>query len=100
MYVYINRQRAETDLIRTIKKKFEKKGGEKLTIIYGDWSEIYQMKHRISTQNIRLKRKIGEYFKVYNIDEFRTSCINSKTLERNENMYLPEIKSCVLLRGR
>ena len=46
----------------------------------------------ISAPNIRLKRKIGEYFKVYSIDEYWTSCINSKTLERNENMYLPDEK--------
>ena len=38
------------------------------------------MKHRISTPNPRLKHKIGEYFKVYNIDEFRSSCINSKAM--------------------
>ncbi len=58
------------------------------------------MKHRISTPNIRLKRKIGEHFKVYNIDEFRTSCINSRTMGRNENMYLPDKKGVILRKSK
>jgi hypothetical protein len=85
-YGYINRKKAETDLIRKIKKKF----GKKVTMIYGDWSIGQQMKHMISTPNISLKRKISEQIKVYNIDEYKTSCISSKTMEKTENMYLPD----------
>jgi hypothetical protein len=90
-YGFINRKKAETDLIRNIKKKF----GKDVTIIYGDWSIGRQMSNFISTPNLGLKRKLGEYLKIYNIDEFRTSCLNSKTLTRCENMYLPDKKGVI-----
>jgi hypothetical protein len=35
-----------------------------------------------------LKRKLQETFRVYNIDEFRTSCLSYKTEEPCENLYL------------
>ena len=72
--------------MRDIKDKF----GKDVTLIYGDWSSGQQMRHVISTPNLGLKRKLGEHFKVYNIDEFRTSCLNNKTLDKNENIYLPD----------
>jgi hypothetical protein len=64
-------------------------------MIYGDWSIGRQMSNFISTPNLGLKRKLGEYLKIYNIDEFRTSCLNSKTLTRCENMYLPDKKGVI-----
>lgn len=87
-YGFINRKKAESALINDIKKKF----GKDVILIYGDWSNGHQMKGQISTPGIGLKRKIGEQIKIYNIDEFRTSCINYKTLEKNENLYLPDKK--------
>jgi hypothetical protein len=90
-YGFINRKKAETDLVRNIKKKF----GKNVTMIYGDWSSGYQMKNFISTPNLGLKRKLREYLKIYNIDEFRTSCLSSKTLTRCENMYLPDKKGVI-----
>jgi len=90
-YDYINRKKVETKIVNEIKEKF----GKDVTLIYGDWSQGYQMKHQISTPNLGLKRKLGEYFKIYNIDEYRTSCLNHKTLQRNENMYLPDKKGIV-----
>lgn len=57
-YGYINRRRAETDLVRQITKTF----GKDTTIIYGDWSQGEQMRNFISTPNLGLKRKLGEYF--------------------------------------
>ena len=90
-YRYINRKKAETYLVRQIKKTF----GKTVTIICGDWSPKRQMKHFISTPNLGLKRKLGEYFKIYNIDEYRTSCLNHKTLKRCENLYLPDRKNVI-----
>jgi hypothetical protein len=90
-YGFINRKKAETDLVRNIKKKF----GKDVTMIYGDWSIGHQISNFISTPNLGLKRKLGEYLKIYNIDEFRTSCLNSKTLTRCENIYLPDKKGVV-----
>ena len=49
-----------------------------------------QMKNFISTPNIGLRRKLATRFKVYLIDEYRTSCLNWKTEEYNDNLYLPD----------
>jgi hypothetical protein len=46
----------------------------------------------ISTPNIRLKKKLSKKFIIYSIDEFRTSCINCKTEEENENLYIKDNK--------
>lgn len=83
-YGYINKKKAETDLIRKIKKTF----GINPIICYGDWSIGQQMRGFISTPNIGLKRKLSEHFKIYNLDEFRTSKLNYKTDEVTDNLYL------------
>jgi hypothetical protein len=57
-------------------------------ITIGDWSIGKQIRNFISTPNVTLKRKLQETFKVYNIDEFRTSCLSYKTEEVCENLYL------------
>lgn len=38
----------------------------------------------MSTPNIGLKRKLAEYITVYNLDEFRTSCLNYKTEKKQK----------------
>jgi hypothetical protein len=91
-YSYINRKKAETDLARNIKNKF----GKDVILIQGDWSDKLRttpsrIKY-ISTPNLGLKRKLNEYLTIYNLDEFRTSCLNYKTEKRCENMYLPDKK--------
>ena len=53
------------------------------------------MRNYMSTPNIGLKRKIAEYFRIYSIDEFRTSLLNYKTEEKNENIYLPDKKGII-----
>ena len=83
-YSYINKKRAEDNLLNKIEKTYSKNH----IIIIGDWSIGKQMSNYISTPNIRLKRKLKERFKVFNIDEFRTSCINYKTEELCDNLYL------------
>lgn len=91
-YGYINRKRAETDLAREIKDKF----GKDSIMILGDWSDKLKMNQSrlkfISTPNLGLKRKLAEYFTIYNIDEFRTSCLNYKTENKCVNIYLPDNK--------
>jgi hypothetical protein len=82
-YGFINRKKTELNIVNEIKQTF----GKDVILCYGDWSIGKQMNNFISTPNIRLKRKLGEYFTIYNVDEFRTSCLNYKTEELNENMY-------------
>ena len=48
------------------------------------------MRGQISTPNLGLKRKLSEHFTIYNLDEFRTSILNYKTEDKNENLYLPD----------
>ena len=83
-YGYINKKRTEDMMVNKIVKKYSKDH----IIIMGDWSIGKQMRSFISTPNLTLKRKLKETFKVYNIDEFRTSKLCYKTEEVCENLYL------------
>jgi len=83
-YGYINKKRTEDNMVNKIVNKYSKHH----IIIIGDWSIGKQMRNFISTPNLTLKRKLQEHFKVYNIDEFRTSCLSYKTEEVCENLYL------------
>ena len=83
-YSFINKKRAEDNLLNRIESVYSADH----KIIIGDWSIGKQMSNFISTPNIRLKRKLKERFEVYNIDEFRTSCIHYKTEKKTENLFL------------
>ena len=83
-YGYINKKRAEDNMVNKITNKYSKDH----IIIIGDWSIGKQMRNFISTPNLTLKRKLQKTFKVYNIDEFRTSCLSYKTEEVCKNLYL------------
>jgi len=87
-YAFINKKRSEDNMLNMIEKKYSKDH----TIIIGDWSIGKQMRNFISTPNLSLKRKLKERFKVYNIDEFRTSCLSYKTKDFCKNLYLPDKK--------
>jgi hypothetical protein len=88
-YSYINRRRSEDDLLNKISKKFDVSGKETI-LIMGDWSIGRQMSNFISTPNLTIKRKLNRRFKVYNIDEYRTSCLYNKTEEYCDNLSLPD----------
>jgi len=83
-YSFINKKRAEDNLLNKIESVYSADH----KIIIGDWSIGKQMSNFISTPNIRLKRKLKERFEVYNIDEFRTSCIHYKTEKQTKNLFL------------
>tara|TARA_B100001769_G_scaffold214262_1_gene173843 strand:- start:2794 stop:4692 length:1899 start_codon:yes stop_codon:yes gene_type:complete len=85
-YAFINKKRTEDNMLNKIEKTYSKDS----IIIIGDWCIEKQMKNFISTPNIGLKRKLKERFQVYNIDEYRTSCLNYKTEESCNNIYLPD----------
>ena len=87
-YGYINKQRCYDKLAKTIKDKF----GEDVTIVYGDWSFGKHMRGIAPVPGIGLKRELSKQFKIFNIDEYRTSIINSKTYNKCENIYLPDKK--------
>ena len=83
-YAYINKKRTEDTMVHKIVKKYSSDH----KIIIGDWSIGKQMRNFISTPNLTLKRKLQTVFQVYNIDEFRTSCLSYQTEEMCENLYL------------
>ena len=88
-YSYINTKRTEDNMLNKIENKY----GKDIKIIIGDWSIGKQMRNFISTPNLAIKRKLNTKFEVYNIDEFRTSCLNYKTEELCNNLYLPDKKN-------
>ena len=71
-FSYLNTVKSNKKMVDDIEKKYSKDH----IIIIGDWSVKKQMKHMISTPNLTLKRLLAKKFKVYNIDEFRTSCLD------------------------
>jgi len=83
-YSFINKKRTEDNIVNTIANQYSKEHN----IIIGDWSIGKQMRNFISTPNLSLKRKLKEHFQLYNIDEFRTSCLSYKTEEVCDNLYL------------
>jgi hypothetical protein len=85
-YAYINKKRTEDNMNNLIKKKF----GKNLNIVYGDWGMTKQMRYFISTPNLGVKRKLKEKFNVFNIDEYRTSCLHYKTEEKGNNLYITD----------
>ena len=85
-YAYINKRRTEDTMVNKITNKYSKDH----IIIIGDWSIGKQMRNFISTPNLSLKRKLRDQFSVYNIDEFRTSCLSYATEEPCKNLYLPD----------
>ena len=58
-------------------------------------NEQIQFNAVISTPNLGLKQKLSEHFTIYNLDEFRTSMLNCKTEDKNENLYFPDKKQVV-----
>lgn len=81
-YQYILRQKSEAGLVKCIKKTY----GKDVVMVYGDWSCIKQMKGCEPTPNVGLKRRLKQYFKIYNIDEFRTSIVHHKSLQKCNNL--------------
>jgi len=71
-YGKINRDRRDSKLANRIERTF----GKDAIIITGDASVMPCMRHIISTPNKHLKRIIRN--KTYQVDEYRTTCVNHK----------------------
>ncbi len=84
-YGYLNRKHADTKLVKEIKKEFSKD----VIICYGDASlKGVCKKGNISTPNVSIKKLIQNNFKMYNLDEFRTSKLHHITEEPCGNLYM------------
>ena len=91
--LYINKKRRIDKFLNEVEKQYKNDENEKETIlVLGNASVNPTMKNYISTPNISLSRKLKTCFKMYLIDEFRTSMINCKTEKINKNLYIKNKK--------
>ena len=84
---YINTQRSESQICNNLERVLGTKG-KKIALMYGDCNVGKQMRHIISTPMIGLKRTLKKRFCVLNVDEYRTSCLDYRTDNYNENTYV------------
>ena len=83
-YEYLNKNRHERNLIKTIKSTF----GDDAIIIMGDWSGKGRLKYR-PTPNIALKRTLSHEFPIFDLDEYNTSKIHNEHHVKCDNLYVP-----------
>jgi hypothetical protein len=88
LYAYIDKQRALDNMLNRIEAVYGP--AKNIIIIYGDWSIGFQLRNFKPTPMISLKRKIHTRFKVYNIDEYKTSKIHHVTHKESEKLELPD----------
>jgi hypothetical protein len=67
---------------KKVKWKMKKEPDKKILLIWGVWSITKQMKGCIPIPCIGLKRLVNEDIKIMDLNEFRTSCLDSKTLKK------------------
>ena len=73
---YINKKKHEQKMINNFKKIFGKP--EEAIIAIGDWEQKKQMKYKEATKGIGMRKLFRQNnYKVYLVDEFRTSCMCS-----------------------
>ncbi len=84
---YYNKLRSESKLVNNIKRIYGSNKKE-IMLVYGDWSRTDQMRGVISTPMIGIKRRLNQDFKIMNINEFRTSCLDNKTFKKNKEAFV------------
>jgi hypothetical protein len=73
---YINKKKHEQKMINNFNKIFGKP--EEVIIAIGDWEQKKQMKYKEATKGIGMRKLFRQNnYKVYLVDEFRTSCMCS-----------------------
>ncbi len=79
---YINRKKHEQKMINNFKRIFGKP--EDVIICAGDWEQKQHMKYKEAIKGLGMRKLFRQNnYKVYLVDEFRTSCMCSKC--GNEN---------------
>lgn len=92
-------KQTEANLLNNIKNTFLRKenADKKITLGFGDWSRNTQMKNFFPTPNKWLRTLLFTKFNIVMIDEFKTSCICSKTekeIEKHKYMIDKKLKEC------
>ena len=70
-------QKSESNVVKELKEKY----GSDTVLMYGDKNVGKQIKNFISTPMIGFKRMLKKHFKIYDVDEFRTSKLDNKTTD-------------------
>jgi transposase len=77
---YINKKKNEHKMINKFKKIFGSQ--DDIIIAFGDWEQKQHMKYREPTKGKGIRKLFRESgYKVYLVDEYRTSCMCSKCCE-------------------
>jgi hypothetical protein len=81
---------SEHKLLSEIENKYlskeDKKNGKKILLMYGNWSMSKQMKNKMPTPGIGIKKLLHSKFEILEIDEFRTSKLYNKTFKELTNV--------------
>jgi len=81
---------SEHKLLNEIENKYlskeDIKNGKKLLIFYGNYSRTTQMKNKMPTPGIGMKRLIASRFEILETDEFKTSKLYNKTFKELTNV--------------
>ena len=87
---FIYTKQSENNLLNEIENKYltkeDKEKGKKILLMYGNWSMTKQMKGKMPTPGIGIKRLLNSRFKILDIDEFRTSKLYNKSLKELINI--------------
>ncbi len=94
-FSYLNKRRHEDQLLNRIEKVY----GKDILLIIGNWGDHMNLKF-ISTPNVGIKRKLKERFKVFLLDEYKTSKLHYKHEIACENIEykVKEIKQTKTIR--
>ncbi len=80
---YVKTLQSESKLLTEIENKYLTKGdkekGKKIILFFGNWSRTTQMKNKMPTPGIGIKRLLHSKFEILETDEFRTSKLYNKT---------------------
>ena len=94
---FIYTLQSEINLLNEIENKYltkkDKKKGKKIIIFYGNWSKGgNNLKGKMSTPGIGIKRLIASRFEILETDEFRTSKLYNKTFKELTNVKVRKSK--------
>ena len=92
-YNFINKQKSDADIVNRFKKKFG--GPDQTVLLFGDFEQRKQMKYKQPSKGRSLRKLFRNHeYKVYLVDEFRTSC---RLYEDGEE--LVNVRNCHSLLG-
>ena len=82
---FINKTKSEQRMMKNFERKFGRP--EEVVVCFGDWEQKKQMKYKEPTKGKGMRNLFRKYrYKVFLVDEFRTSCKCSSVVEIVKNL--------------